>query len=87
MIRWLRQENQLKNFKNIVMEGKYVTTLVLLAALSGRRMKKTQKQKNCSVIKQAFNYKIQVVHLCDCFYYVPGCRITIKLFLLSTLVR
>jgi hypothetical protein len=44
MIKRLRQENQLKNFKNIVMKGKYVTTLVLLAALSGNGRKRKSKK-------------------------------------------
>jgi hypothetical protein len=44
MIKKLRQENQLINFKNIVMKGKYVTTLVLLAALSGNGRKRKSKK-------------------------------------------
>jgi hypothetical protein len=37
-------KNQSINFKNIVMKGKYVTTLVLLAALSaGGRKRKSKK--------------------------------------------
>jgi hypothetical protein len=44
MIKRLSQENQLINFKNIVMKGKYVTTLVLLAALSGGGRKRKSKK-------------------------------------------
>jgi hypothetical protein len=40
----IETRKSIKNFKNIVMKGKYVTTLVLLAALSGNGRKRKSKK-------------------------------------------